>query len=171
MPLSIRNQQRSVRINTPLIRRRVQRLMTYLDCDQQELSIVFANNRFMQTLNRTYRQKDHPTNVLAFPQCPSEHDEPSPQLLGDIVVALPIAAQEAHALDQSIEDRLFYLITHGLLHLLGFDHEGPAHQRRRMEARELEILKQFNQDIPSPLVPGNRSLASQPFNIQACNDE
>ena len=171
MPLSIRNQQRSVHIDTPLIRRRVHRLMTYLDCDQQELSIVFANNRFMQTLNRTYRQKDYPTNVLAFPQSPGAHDEPGPQLLGDIVVALPTAAQEARALNQAIEDRLFYLITHGLLHLLGFDHEGSAAKRHRMEAREVEILKQFKQDIPAPLMPGNRSRPTQPFNVQACNDE
>ena len=171
MPLSIRNRQRSVCINIPLIRRRIHRLMIYLDCDHQELSIVFANNRFMQTLNRTYRQKDHPTNVLAFPQCPSEHEEPGPQLLGDIVVALPTATQEANALDQEIEDRLFYLIIHGLLHLLGYDHEGSANKRRQMEARELEILKQFKQAIPSPLMLENSSLPTQQFNLQACNDE
>lgn len=171
MTLSIRNQQRSVRINTSLIRRRIHRLMTYLGCDQQELSIVFANNRFMQTLNRTYRQKDHPTNVLAFPQCPSENNEPGPQLLGDIVVSVPTAAQEANTLDQAVEDRLFYLIIHGLLHLLGYDHEGSANKRSQMEARELEILKQFNQAIPSPLMQENSSPPTQQFYIQAGNDE
>ena len=148
MPLSIQNRQRSISINTAKLSKCVHGLMTYLGCDRQELSIVFSNDQFMKNLNRTYRQKNYPTNVLAFPQDQSEFDDLDAPLLGDIVVAVPTAAREAHALAQSVEDRVFYLIIHGLLHLLGYDHERSTEDRLTMEAREAEILKQFKQELP-----------------------
>jgi rRNA maturation RNase YbeY len=149
MPLSIQNRQRSVHINAAKLSKDIHRLMTYLGCERQEVSIVFSNDQFMQNLNRTYREKDYPTNVLAFPQDPSEFDALGVSLLGDIVVAVPTAAREAHALEQSVEDRLFYLIIHGLLHLLGYDHERSTEDRLSMEAREKEILQQFKQHLPN----------------------
>ena len=148
MPLSLQNRQRSVHLNTAKLGRDVRCLMTYLGCEQQELSIVFSNDQFMQKLNRTYRQKDYATNVLAFPQDTSEFEHQDNSLLGDIVIAVPTAAREAHALEQSIEDRLFYLIIHGLLHLLGYDHERSTEDRLAMEAREAEILKHFKRELP-----------------------
>ena len=66
--------------------------------------------------------------------------EPATLLLGDVVVALSVAAREACAAGQTLEERVVYLILHGLLHLLGYDHEGSSAQRRRMEKREQEIL-------------------------------
>ena len=146
MSFSIQNRQRAVPINTKLIKQRVQRLMTYLSCEHQELSIVFASDRFMQVLNRTYRQQDRPTNVLAFPQPPLDHDEPTPPLLGDVIISLPTAAREANDLHQAVETRVFYLILHGLLHLLGFDHEQSDDERHRMEKHEQEILRYFDKN-------------------------
>lgn len=171
MPLAIQNRQRSVRINVADLTRRVHRLMTYLGCEQQELSIVFSNDRFMQTLNRTYRQKNASTNVLAFPQEPAEFGNLDAALLGDIVVAVPTAAREACALEQSVEDRLFYLIIHGLLHLLGYDHERSTEERLRMEAREADILKQFKQRLPLQN-PTDRFVCQsfRPTKLQAPND-
>jgi rRNA maturation RNase YbeY len=61
-------------------------------------------------------------------------------MLGDVVVSLPTAAREARDLQQSLEERVVYLLLHGILHLLGHDHEGSAAQRRRMEALEREVL-------------------------------
>jgi rRNA maturation RNase YbeY len=139
MPIRIHNRQRTVRIHTDAIKKRVGQIMTYLDCAEQELSIMFSNNALMQELNRTYRQRDYPTNVLAFAQPVTAAPAPLP-LLGDVVVALSVAACEACALGQPLEERVVYLILHGLLHLLGYDHEGSAAQRRRMEKREREIL-------------------------------
>jgi probable rRNA maturation factor len=171
MPLSMQNRQRSVHIDTVKISKYVHRLMAYLGCNRQELSIVFSNDQFIRNLNRTYRQKDYPTNVLAFPQDQSEFDHPDTSLLGDIVVAAPTAAREAHALAQSVEDRLFYLIIHGLLHLLGYDHERSTEDRLAMEAREEEILKQFKQE--SPLQNAADHAVCQhlhPTKLQAPND-
>jgi rRNA maturation RNase YbeY len=141
MPLSIQNRQRTVAIRTALIKKRVQQILTYLECDDQELSVVFASERLMRDLNRTYRHQDRPTNVLSFPQRPTRQGEPSTALLGDVVVSLPTAAREARALRQSLEERVLYLLVHGILHLLGYDHDRSAHERRRMEAREQEILR------------------------------
>src|SRR5206468_4029758 len=83
--------------------------------------------------NRTYRHKDRPTNVLAFPQSPTYEGEPATPMLGDVIVALSTAAHEAHDLQQSLEERVVYLLLHGILHLLGHDHEGSVAQRRRMD--------------------------------------
>lgn len=171
MSLSMQNRQRSVRLNTAELDKYVHRLMTHLGCDRKELSIVFSNDQFMQNLNRTYRQKDYPTNVLAFPQGETEFDHGDTSLLGDIVIAVPTAAREARVLEQPIEDRLFYLIIHGLLHLLGYDHERSPDDRLAMEAREAEILKHFEQEFPLQNADDDPvSQSVHPTNQQASND-
>ena len=73
----------------------VLQIMAYLGCPDQELSVVFGNDRLLQELNRTYRHKDRPTNVLAFPQSPTYAGEPASTMLGDVIVSLPTAAREA----------------------------------------------------------------------------
>ncbi len=140
MTIVVQNWQRAVAIGTPGLKRRLHQVMSYLGCDEQELSVVFAGDGLLHELNRTYRDKDRPTNVLAFPQPPVSATGPTTVLLGDVIVSLPTAASEAEALGQSLEVRVLYLLVHGLLHLLGHDHEGAAADRRRMETLEQEIL-------------------------------
>jgi rRNA maturation RNase YbeY len=140
MTICIQNRQRAVAIHTALVKKSVLQIMAYLGCSEQELSVVFSNDRLLQKLNRTYRHKDRPTNVLAFPQVPTYASEPTSTILGDVIVSLPMAAREAHDLKQSLEERVIYLLLHGILHLLGYEHEGSAAQRRRMEALEQEVL-------------------------------
>jgi rRNA maturation RNase YbeY len=140
MTICIHNRQRSVAIHTAAVKKRVQQIMVYLGCPEQEIGVVFGSDRLLQELNRRYRHKDRPTNVLAFPQSPTYAGEPASTILGDVIVALPTAAREAHDLQQSLEERVVYLLLHGILHLLGYDHEGSAVQRRRMEALEQEVL-------------------------------
>jgi probable rRNA maturation factor len=141
MALRIHNRQRLVVIRTALIKKCLLQIMAYLDCADKDLSVVFASDHLIQALNRTYRQHDRPTNVLAFPQSPTYEGEPAhPLVLGDVVVSLPTAAREAHERRQSLEAYVVYLLAHGLLHLLGYDHEHSPAQRRRMEQRERDIL-------------------------------
>lgn len=141
MAIVVQNRQRALHINTAQIKRHLHRAMICLACQDKELSVVFGTDRLLQDLNRTYRRKDYPTNVLAFPQPPvTTGDGPTATLLGDVIVSLPTAAREAEALAQPFEARVLYLLIHGLLHLLGYDHEGSAGARRRMERREQEIL-------------------------------
>jgi rRNA maturation RNase YbeY len=139
--IAIQNRQRTVAIRTAIVRRRVQQMMRYLGCADKELSVIFASDRLMPKLNRVYRHQDRPTNVLAFPQLPMLYSRPAAAILGDIVVALPTAAREACTLQQSLEERVTYLLLHGLLHLLGYDHERSAVECRRMEALEEEVLQ------------------------------
>jgi len=139
----IQNRQRTVAIHTAMVKRRVQQMMRYLGCVDKELSVIFASDRLMQELNRVYRHQDRPTNVLAFPQLPMPHSRQASAVLGDIVVSLPTAAREACTLQQPLEERVTYLLLHGLLHLLGYDHERSKAECRRMEALEEEVLQHF----------------------------
>ena len=141
MAITIQNRQRTVKIHTVLIKRQMQRAMTYLGCAEGELSIMFVNDRFIQTLNRDYRQQDRPTNVLAFPQSTTLANMPADTLLGDVIVSLPTAAREAYAFQQSLEERVTFLLVHGLLHLLGYDHEQSLTKRQRMAALEVEVMR------------------------------
>ena len=140
MAIVVQNQAPAVALDTSRVTSDLERAMTYLDCAEKELSLVLADDRLLHELNRDYRFKDRPTNVLAFPQEPVSGSGPTTTLLGDVIVSLPTAAREAQDLDQPVEARVLYLCLHGLLHLLGYDHEGEAGERDRMEALEQDLL-------------------------------
>lgn len=98
----------------------------------QELSVVLADDGFVQNLNKQWRGKDKPTNVLSFPQ-----DEP--MMLGDVILAFETVKQESSEQNKRFEDHTAHLIVHGILHLLGHDHMNDA-DAEIMEALEIEIL-------------------------------
>lgn len=145
MPVTMSNRQRRVPVKTPFVKRQALSTMAYLGCDDKELSVVFVHDQGMRSLNRTYRSKDRTTNVLAFAQGQTYAGEPQTRMLGDVVISLPAAAQEAHEMNQSLEERVVFLLVHGLLHLLGYDHEGSESQRLCMERREQEILSYLSE--------------------------
>ena len=150
MPVAVTNRQRQMAVKTPFVKKQAQRMMAYLGCSDRELSVVFVHDEGMRLLNRDYRGKDRSTNVLAFPQCETYPGEPPTGMLGDVVIALPTAAQEARDLGQPLEERVVFLLAHGLLHLLGYDHVGADSQRLCMERREQEILSH----LAEPMAPG-----------------
>lgn len=108
-----------------------------------EVAIALAGDARVRTLNRTYRHKDGPTDVLSFPaDGPPASTRPSgaparPVMLGDIVIATGVATRQARAAGHSPQTELRVLALHGLLHLLGYDHHDPADRNRmaRAEAR------------------------------------
>ncbi|MEZ2410042.1 rRNA maturation RNase YbeY [Bosea sp. RCC_152_1] len=106
--------------------------------DGAELSLLLTDDRRIRLVNRDWRGFDKATNVLSFPAAPPERIATSP-LLGDIVVAYETVAREAEAEGKSFPDHFRHLVIHGLLHLLGEDHEAEA-EARRMEALEVEAL-------------------------------
>lgn len=103
-----------------------------------ELSLVFTDDAHVRGLNRQYRGKDSPTNVLSFPGAPGKPGAYGP-LLGDIVVAEETVAREAADQALSFDDHLIHLVVHGFLHLLGYDHEDDA-EAEIMEGMETQIL-------------------------------
>ncbi len=112
-----------------------------------ELSIVLSNNDHVQELNRDYREKDKPTNVLSFPALESDEPghvvlEPGPIHLGDIVLAFGVVQAEAEEQNISFEDHLSHLIIHGVLHLIGYDHMDDE-EAEEMEALEIALLNDF----------------------------
>ena len=92
-----------------------------------------------QSLNQTFRGKDKPTNVLSFP-AEVDVDEP---ILGDLALCWPVVEDEAAEQGKSVLAHATHLVIHGLLHLLGFDHEDDA-QAEEMEALEIRILAELN---------------------------
>lgn len=98
-----------------------------------QVTVRFVAEEEGRSLNRDYRVKDYPTNVLSFSY------SPDPSLSGDIVVCVPVAIDEATRLGKPPEAHFAHLIVHGMLHLQGFDHDLDA-QAAVMEARERAIL-------------------------------
>ena len=118
------------------------------DIPRAEISLVLADNHFIQRLNQQYRNIDRPTNVLAFPgddiskesgEVLYDGNATAPLLLGDIVVAYETAALEAQKEDKELADHLSHLVVHGTLHLLGYDHKNDA-DTLAMETLELKSL-------------------------------
>jgi probable rRNA maturation factor len=120
-----------------------------LGCDAHEISLVITDNAQIRELNRTYRGLDKPTNVLAFPMQEGEFSEITPGLLGDLVLSCETALQEAEDADITLKERISQLLVHGILHLMGFDHEQGESQAREMEDKSLALLRKIepNKDL------------------------
>lgn len=116
-----------------------------LPSQDTEVSIVLSDDDFIQSLNKQWRGKDKPTNVLSFPQ-----DEP--QLLGDVIVAFGTVKREAEEQGKPFESHVRHLIVHGILHLLGHDHENDE-EAEEMESLEIEILHALG--VKNPYESGN----------------
>lgn len=103
-----------------------------------EVSVALANDSMMQQLNRQYRDRDKPTNVLAF-SAADDGAAGRARLLGDIVLAFETVRRESAEQSKPLADHVSHLVVHGMLHLLGRDHETDV-QAAAMESREIEIL-------------------------------
>lgn len=104
------------------LRRRARAMMSALKRNSSELSIVLTNDEQIHDLNKTYREKDRPTDVLAFAMSEGEFSEMSGALLGDVVISVPTATRQARARRATVMEEVTMLLAHGLLHLLGWDH-------------------------------------------------
>ncbi len=109
-----------------------------------ELSVLFIGDRAMRSLNRRYRGKDRPTDVLSFAFREGKFPHIQPNFLGDIVIAVPVAARQAAEAGHSLGREIDALLIHGLLHLLGYDHERGGREARRMKRRETQLLKRLS---------------------------
>ena len=113
-----------------------------------QASLLFADNAEVHGLNREWRGKDKPTNVLSFPMLARDEllalpPEGPPELLGDLALALETCAREAAEKGISLDHHVAHLIIHGLLHLAGYDHELSTEDARTMEKLEIKALAQL----------------------------
>jgi probable rRNA maturation factor len=115
-----------------------------------EISVVFTDSQTVKQLNRDYRGVDEPTDVLAFYMLPQKGAASSFTLppdgitrLGEVIISYPQALVQAKEQKHSLERELALLVIHGILHLLGYDHEESG-EERRMRAREKELLEKYS---------------------------
>lgn len=131
-----------------LVQRAVGAAFSELDlAGASELSVVFTDDAAIRALNAEWRGKDKPTNVLSFPAFPPAKGGPLPPMLGDIVLAAETVAREAQEENKPLENHMTHLVIHGLLHLLGYDHETDD-EAEEMEAVERAALARLA--IPDP---------------------
>lgn len=112
------------------------------DIEGQGIVILLTDDDSVQALNHDFRQKDYATNVLSFPSPPNPEGQ-----IGDIALAYGVCAREAKEQGKPLAHHLQHLVAHGVLHLLGYDHESDD-EAEAMEALEREILAGL--DIPDP---------------------
>jgi len=112
------------------------------------LSILILDNAGIQVINRDYLDRDRPTNVISFAMQEGDGSGVQPLLLGDVVISAERAAADAAEAGIPFEHELVFLLLHGILHLLGYDHErGTEEQMLQMEAREREIFSLLNTEF------------------------
>lgn len=150
MAIYVNNLQDEVEIPPALeelLRRVAEGTLTRFGCAGAEAGITLADDAYLHELNREYRGVDAPTDVLSFAlreAVPAEpaHGEAGPELLGDVVISVERARVQAGEYGHSLARELAYLSVHGLLHLLGFDHDRPE-RAGEMRSAEEAILAEY----------------------------
>lgn len=129
------------------------RILAFFDLSGiYEISIFLTNDDYIRELNRDYRHKDAPTNVLSFPQYDLGEIKMLDQkgqniLLGDVVLSIETLQKEAIGQNKRVMDHVIHLYIHSILHLLGFDHEEDQ-QAQEMETMEIQFLQTLNISNP-----------------------
>ena len=148
MKIAIENQQTTQKIRKILLRKVARKILSASGCPDAQLSILIVDDATIQEINRDYLDKDRPTNVISFAMQEGEGSEVQPDLLGDVVISAETAARDAADAKTSFESELYFLLLHGILHLLGYDHErGTQAEARRMEAREQELFSLIREEF------------------------
>ena len=128
----------TARFDRPLLARRARQVLREVAQSKAELSLALVDDVAMIELNAQHRGKRGPTDVLSFSLLEGAHSEFRGALLGDVVIDVEQAARQARRARRTLDDELAKLLVHGVLHLLGHDHEEPD-EARRMRAEERRI--------------------------------
>jgi probable rRNA maturation factor len=145
MKIQIENKQTKIKIERRKIRSTILKLLKIMDCANKELSISFVDDNTIKQLNNHYLQRDNSTNVLSFSLHDGEYGNINPNILGDIVISAETAQRDAAISDLSLSEEIDFLLIHGLLHLLGFNHENTTKtQTTKMQIKERELFGMLN---------------------------
>ena len=140
--IQIKNQQGAIRIELPLIRKTVNAILDALALSRAEVSILLLDDAGITGLNEQYLKKTGPTDVISFPMHDGAFPSVQPDLLGDIAISVPTAQRQADRRGVTLHEEMAGLFIHGILHLLGYDHELSASDSRRMKAKQRAVLAQ-----------------------------
>ena len=133
------------------IKKVIETALRYIDVNQDcEIGIACVDNDESHKLNLEYRQKDKPTNVLSFPSDLPEEVLPLLDAwpMGDLVICIPVVLQEAIDQSKTPIEHFTHMLVHGVLHLMGYDHETSEADAEEMEALEIKILAKLGFDNP-----------------------
>ncbi len=136
------------RVPLRLVRETARRVLGSVSRRTAQISILLTRDAEIRALNRRYRRKDSPTDVLSFP---SEERDPRERHLGDVVVSVESAARNARNAGWRLEQEIRFLVIHGILHLLGQDHERDGGEMERNQARIARRL--LGREIPGIRTP------------------
>ena len=145
MEVLIDNRQDKLKIPLKKIQKTARAVLNALDFPDGELSILIVDDQHIADLNLTYLNRKGPTNVIAFPMRDGQFDEITPNLLGDVVISIETAQQEADAAGINLQNRFDQLLIHGILHLLGYDHEQTTAEAERMEETSKSLLAMLDE--------------------------
>ena len=140
MEVQIKFQQKIPGLKSLTIKGKLEKVLKDLGCHDGELSVLLTDDQHMAQLNRRFLRRKGPTNVLAFPMSNGHASDDDFGMLGDIVISVDTAINESKALEEPLEETIYRLLLHGLLHLLGFDHERSPEEARRMETEQARLL-------------------------------
>lgn len=140
MSISIQNRQKLLSVDLGRVRRSLKRLLKELGCKDNEVSLLLVDDDQIREINKNYLQRDRPTNVISFAMTEGAFGEVHPEILGDIILSVETAARDAMACDIDFMDEVEFLLIHGLLHLLGYNHEN-------VESREAEKMKKLEREL------------------------
>jgi probable rRNA maturation factor len=142
MKVTISNRQRKVKLNTRQVEKDSLKALKLMGFEGAELSLLFVNSDRMRELNNTYRGVDDTTDVLSFPQYESYREFPSEgeYAIGDIVINPHRAQEQAKEAGHSLAKELRFLLVHGLVHLMGMDHEKGGLAATKMRMMEKRLL-------------------------------
>lgn len=147
--ITIKNRTRRPKINQQKIKKVIQKILDILNYSDYDIGILLTTNKSIRVFNRSYRNKDKPTDILSFSYYPElkagERIKPKSEEdknLGDLIISLEYVKKDAQSLGQTLDERMKILLVHGTCHLLGYDHEKDA-DWKKMQKKENEILKQL----------------------------
>lgn len=124
----------------------MKKVLNDLGCHDKEISILFTDDPFIAELNEQYLRRKGPTNVIAFPMSGGPEPDVGSAMLGDVVISVDTAAAESALLDEPLEETVHRLLIHGILHLLGYDHERSPEESLRMEREQTRLLHLIKED-------------------------
>jgi probable rRNA maturation factor len=155
MEILFRNAQRKYKINRTRLIGHIETIMAELNQADSEISIMLVNDAKIKQLNRDYRDKNAATDVLAFPQDEDAVNDNGGPLLGDVVVSVETSRRQAKEHCLSGDEEIILLIIHGTLHLLGYDHDRSAQEKRKMQS--------MTQKIFGLIFPGRQPMGNSNF--------
>jgi probable rRNA maturation factor len=141
MEIHVNDQQNEIVLEREKIEAKARKILNALAFPESELSIVLVDDAHMSSLNWKYRKRRGSTNVLAFALREGEFGDISPQILGDVIISLPTAQRQAEEAGLSLDNMISRLLVHGILHLVGFDHQRSEDAAQEMERRSSELLE------------------------------